>query len=107
MPHYMIQAAYSADALAAMAKNPQDRSLAIAPAVEAAGGRIKAAYFSFGEYDAVCIVELPDNASAAAFAIAGGASGGLKAMKTTPLLTMEEGLAAMQKSGSLGYQPPG
>jgi uncharacterized protein with GYD domain len=107
MPHYLIQAAYSADALAAMSKNPQDRALAIAPVIEAAGGQIEAAYFSFGEYDIVCIVELPDNVSAAAFAIAGGSSGAAKAMKTTPLLTIEEGLAAMTKSGSLGYHPPG
>jgi uncharacterized protein with GYD domain len=107
MPHYLIQAAYSPEALAALSKNPQDRAQAIAPAIEAAGGRIVDAYYSFGEYDIVCIVEMPDNVSAAAFAIAGGSSGSAKAMKTTPLLTIEEGLAAMQKSGSLGYQPPG
>ena len=107
MPHYLVQAAYSAEALAAMGKNPQDRASAIGPVVEAAGGQIEAAYFSFGDYDVVCIVELPDNASAAAFAIAGGGSGALKALKTTPLLTMEEGVEAMRKSGSLGYQPPG
>jgi uncharacterized protein with GYD domain len=107
MPHYMIQGAYSPEALAALSKNPQNRAQAIAPAIEAAGGHIEAAYFSFGEYDIVCIVEMPDNASAAAFAIAGGSSGAVKAMKTTPLLTIEEGLAAMQKSGSIGYQPPG
>ena len=107
MPHYLLQAAYSTEALAALSKNPQDRTAAVGPAIEAAGGRIEAAYFSFGDYDIVCIVEMPDNASAAAFAIAGGASGSVKSMKTTPLLSVEEGLEAMQKSGTLGYQPPG
>jgi uncharacterized protein with GYD domain len=42
--------------------------------VESAGGRLEAYYFAFGPHDAVAIVELPDNVSAAALSIA--ASGG-------------------------------
>ena len=52
-------------------------------------------------------VELPDNTTAASLAIGVAGTGSLKAFKTTPLLTAEEGLAAMQAAGQLDYQPPG
>ena len=53
------------------------------------------------------IVEMPDNVSAAAFALAIAAGGSLKAVKTTPLLSMEEALSAMKKAGTSGYKPVG
>jgi uncharacterized protein with GYD domain len=61
---------------------------------------------AFGEYDAVVLIEGGDNVSAAACSIAVSASGAFKALKTTPLLTVEESLAAMTKAGTLGYKPP-
>jgi uncharacterized protein with GYD domain len=107
MPHYLVQAAYTSEAMAAMTKNPSNRTEAVKGALQALGGRIEAAYFSFGEYDIAAIVELPDNVSAAAFAIGSASKGHIKAMKTTPLLTIEEGLEAMSKGGSLDIAPPG
>jgi hypothetical protein len=53
------------------------------------------------------IMEMPDHVSAAAFSLAAAAGGALKAIKTTPLLTIEEGIAAMQKAAGAGYRPPG
>jgi uncharacterized protein with GYD domain len=107
VPHYLLQAAYTPDAWAAQLKNPQDRSEAIRPAIERSGGKIECAYISFGEYDIVLVVEMPDNVSAAAFSIAAAAGGAVKAIKTTPLMTMEEGIAAMRKGAAAGYRPPG
>jgi hypothetical protein len=43
----------------------------------------------------------------AAFALAAAASGAAKVMKTTPLMTIEEGIEAMRKAGGTGYRPPG
>ncbi len=83
MPHYMIQAAYTPEAWAGLAKQPQDRSRAIRPMVKNLKGRVVSFYNSFGDYDAVVIVELPDNEAAAAIAIAASAGGALKAIKTT------------------------
>ena len=68
--------------------------------------RIDAGYISFGEYDVTAIVEFPDNVSAAAFSISAAATGGLKAFKTTPLMTMAEGEQAMQKASGSSYRPP-
>ena len=107
MPHYLIQAAYSTEAMAALTKNPQNRFEMIKGLLKNMGGRLEAGYFAFGEYDVAMIVELPDNTTAASLAIGVAGTGSLKAFKTTPLLTAEEGLAAMQAAGQLDYQPPG
>ena len=102
MAYYLIQAAYAADAWAALVKKPQNRVEAIRPAVEKLGGRIEGAWFCFGDYDIVLICRMPDNLSAAAFSVAAAAGGALRALKTTPLLTTEEGLEVMKKAGGVG-----
>ena len=107
MPHYLLQVAYTPDAWAAQLKSPQNRIEAIRPAVEGLGGRIECAYIAFGEYDIVAVFEMPDNVSAAAFSMAAAAGGSVKAIKTTPLMTMEEGIAAMRKGAAGGHRPPG
>ena len=106
MPFFMVQASYSVPATAAMIKNPQDRAAAVKPIIERMGGKLHGAWLSFGEYDVVVIAEVPDNVSAAALAMAVGASGGMSAYRTTPLLTMAESIEAMSKAGGVKYKPP-
>lgn len=106
MPFFMVQASYSVPATAAMIKNPQDRAAAVKPIIERMGGKLHGAWLSFGEYDIVVIAEVPDNVSAAALAMAVGASGGMSAYRTTPLLTMAESIEAMSKAGGVKYKPP-
>jgi hypothetical protein len=48
---------------------------------------------------------MPDNVSAAAFAVAVAGGGACKNVKTTPLLSLAEGLEAMKKAGTSGYKP--
>src|SRR5579875_3704884 len=98
VPSYLIQVAYAPEAWTAMIKDPQNRLEAVRPAVEKLGGRFEHAWFSFGDYDLVGVVEMPDNTDAAAFAVAVAAGGACKAFKTTPLLTMQEGVEAMTKA---------
>ncbi len=104
MPLYMYQASYTSEAWAEQLKNPQNRLEQMRPVVEAAGGKLLAFYYAFGEYDVVAIMEAPDNVSISALAIAAG--GALKAGKTTVLMTPEEGLEAMRRAGGTGYRPP-
>jgi uncharacterized protein with GYD domain len=59
-----------------------------------------------GEYDIVGVLELPENTDAAAFAMAVAAGGAARAFKTTPLLSVEEGIEAMRKAREAGYRPP-
>jgi len=106
VPSYLIQVAYTPDAWAAMIKQPQNRLEAVRPVVEKLGGRFEHAWLAFGEYDIIGVVELPDNTNAAAFAMAAAAGGALKAFKTTPLLSVEEGVEAMRKAQEAGYRPP-
>lgn len=106
MAHYMIQAAYTAEGWASLIKSPQDRGEAIRPMIEQLGGKLGAFYLAFGEYDVVGLAEFPDNASAAAFSIAAAAGGAVKGVKTTPLMTVQEGMEAMRKAGGSGYRPP-
>ena len=106
MAFYMIQGAYTAEAMATMAKNPQDRSVPVRELVQKLGGRQISLYFCFGEYDVVVLVELPDDSAATAVAMAAVSPGHLKAYKTTKLFSVEETLEAMRKAGSLAFQGP-
>ncbi len=106
MALYMSQFAYTAEALAVMVKNPQDRSVPVKAMTEKLGGRLIGFYYCFGEYDGVVLSEVPDDTAAAAVAMAVIAPGHLKALKTTKLLTSEEGMEAMRKAGSLEFQRP-
>src|SRR6266849_2425291 len=106
MALYMVQAAYTAEAMATMAKNPQDRSVPVRELVQKLGGRLISLYFCFGEYDVVVLVELPDDTAATAVAMAAVSPGHLKAYKTTKLFTIEETMEAMRKAGSLSFQGP-
>jgi hypothetical protein len=49
---------------------------------------------------------MPDNVSAAGVSIAAAAGGAVKAIKTTPLMTVQESMEAMRKAGQAGYRPP-
>ena len=106
MPFYMIQLGYRPDAWHAQIEHPVNRLEVVNPVVQGLGGRIVDGWLSFGEYDLVAIMEMPDNVSAAAFSIAAEAGGGVTALKTTPLLTMDEAMQALKKAGGTGYKPP-
>jgi uncharacterized protein with GYD domain len=102
MALFMIQAAYTPEAWAAMAKNPQDRREAIRPLAEKVGGKLLDIYFCLGEYDVVVLVEAPDAESAAAMSVGAVSVGHLKSIRTTQLFTADQGLAIMRKAGALG-----
>ena len=106
MALYLAQFAYTAEALATMAKNPQDRSAPVRAVAEKLGGRLISFYFCFGEYDGVGLIELPEHTAASALALAAVSPGHLRAYKTTKLFTVEETMEAMRKAGSLAFQGP-
>ena len=70
------------------------------------GGKLEAFYYSFGEYDGVAIVELPDDTAATATILAALAPGHLKSSRTTRLMSVEETMEAMRKAGSATYAGP-
>ena len=105
MPHYLHQVAYSREGWEALLQKPQDRIEAVRPAIEKLGGKIKTAYFAFGDYDVLLITEMPDNVNAAGIAMAFAGGGACKAVQTTPLLSVEEAIEAMKKATQSGYRP--
>jgi uncharacterized protein with GYD domain len=89
-----------------MLQNPQDRIAVVAKAVENLGGSVVGGWLSFGDYDTVAILEMPDDVTAAAFSMAVAAGGACKSVKTTPLLSVEEGIEAEKKATKAGYVAP-
>jgi uncharacterized protein with GYD domain len=106
MALYAQQIAYTPVAWAALLKAPENRLEALQRVVERLGGQIVDGWFTLGEYDVLVICELPDNVSAVALDMAVAAGGALKAVKTTPLLTFDDGLDAMRKARESAYTPP-
>ena len=107
MALYMYQVSYTSDSWAAQVKKPEDRIEALKPVVRKLGGKIESAYYTFGDYDIVLIASMPDNGTAAAMSIAASAGGALKSIRTTPLMTIREGMTAMRKAKKSTYTPPG
>jgi uncharacterized protein with GYD domain len=106
MALYLVQFAYTAEALATMAKNPQDRSVPSRELIEKLGGRMIGFYFCFGEYDGIALYEATDDTTATAISMAAISPGHLKASHTTKLFTVEETMEAMRKAGGLTFQGP-
>ena len=108
MALYMYQFAYTSESWAAQIKKPQNRIEAVArTATEAAGGRFIGGWLSLGEYDGVIIADMPSLESMAAIALAVAAGGSMRAGKTTPLMSGEQGVEALKKASTVAktYQP--
>jgi uncharacterized protein with GYD domain len=108
MPYYLLQVAYTPESFKAMLASPSDRKAAAAKVTEAAGAKLHQFFFAFGKYDAILIVEAPDDSAVAGAMMAVAASGGFSAGATTKLLTTEEAMEAMKVGAKVAavYKPP-
>jgi uncharacterized protein with GYD domain len=105
MPKFLVEASYTLDGVKGVQRaGGSARRDAVAAVAESVGGRLESFHFGFGDRDAYVILDLPDNESAAAVALAVNASGGATA-RTIVLLTPEEVDAAAKRS--VDYRPPG
>ena len=107
MPLYLSRFNYTTDAMKELLKQPQDRSVAAREMADSLGGKLVGFWYAFGEFDGVFLMEAPDNASAAAVAMAVGAAGAVSDVETTVLLDMDEAQDAMRKAAAATYRPPG
>ena len=104
MPRYLVQATYSTEGVKGLLKEGgRNRQQAVESLLASLGGKLEAYYFGFGESDVYSIVELPDNVSAAALAVAVNATGTVR-LRTTVLLTVDEMDAASKMA--VDYRPP-
>ena len=107
MPLYLTRFSYTRDAIKALLDHPQDRTAPARELADSLGGKLLGFWYAFGEFDGVFLMAAPDNASAAAVAMATGASGALSDVETTVLLDMDEAQDAMRKAAAATYRPPG
>ena len=108
MAYFLIQATYKPESWANQIENPRNAEDRIRPAIQALGGRLDALYYAFGESDVVGIAEFPSNDAAGAFSVMITAAGAVKSVKTTPLMTVNEGMEMMKKAGQVAgkYKAP-
>ena len=106
MPIYMTRNVYSAEAMSNMVNSADGRKEKIANHIEQAGGKLLDYYFCFGEFDGVCIYEMPDGDSALSVLAAVHAMGFVTRMETTELFTSEEAARAFKKAKGIEISPP-
>ncbi|WP_020577144.1 GYD domain-containing protein [Actinopolymorpha alba] len=105
MPKYLVQARYTADGVKGLLKEGGTARVEAAKnATSSAGGTLESYYFAFGQDDVYLVVDLPDNATAAALSLAIAATGAVHT-KSTVLLTPGEVDEASKKK--ISYQAPG
>jgi uncharacterized protein with GYD domain len=90
---------------AALLRKPVNRVEAVRPAVEKLGGKVEGAWFAVGESEPIVLLDMPDNISAASFAIAAAGGGTVKSYKTTPLMSIDDGIEALKRGAKSGYKP--
>jgi uncharacterized protein with GYD domain len=102
----MYQASYTSEAVAAMIREPQDRTEVARTAIEAVGGKIVAVGYPFGEYDVVIVFEAPDETAAASVALTAAGGGAIKTSKTNRMLSAPEWIESLRKAQGVPYRPP-
>ena len=105
MSLYMYQAGYTSESVASLIEDPQDRIEKVAKEFAAMGARVITGGYPLGEYDVLVVYEAPDDATAAALALAIAAGGATRSAKTTRLLTGEEWIKSLQAARRFGYTP--
>ena len=107
MPKYLLEVNQTLDG--AKGLRAEGGTSRVAPAtalVESLGGRVESFHFALGHTDAYVVIDLPNNSSAAAGALAVNIGGGATA-RTVALLTaaeVDESVAAGKNATS---RPPG
>jgi len=105
MPKYLIRASYNPEGIQGLLKEGgAGRREAVEKLAASLGGTMESFYFAFGFDDVFTVVDLPDNASAAAASLIASAAGAVRT-NVTVLLSPEEVDQATRKSPE--YRAPG
>jgi len=108
MAHYLIEVGYTPQAWNSQIDAQASVVDRITPAIKACNGKIESIYYAFGDCDLVGIMDFKTPEDAAAFALAVTSSGALRSYKTTPLLTVDQGIESMKRAAVArqSYTPP-
>ena len=107
MAKYMFRTNYTQSGLKGLlAEGGSGREAALRQTVESVGGTLEGFYYALGDCDLYLIADVPDEATATALALNIAAAGALT-VQTTVLLSAQDIDAAVAKSKSVQYRPPG
>jgi uncharacterized protein with GYD domain len=101
MPIFITQGRYTAAAVKGMVEHAEDRAKAVADLFEHIGGKLLAFYVTFGEYDWLSIVEVPDAETELAALLAGMSKGAVSDMRTMLAVTPDSFRQACETAGKL------
>ena len=107
MPRYMTLFTFEGETLKAFMKKPTDRAAVVGQAAQSVGGRLEAYYWMFGQHDGLAILEMPDSATAARFAITVTSTGAFTHLETHELFSSDEVLELMRGTQGVEYAAPG
>jgi len=104
----MIEVGYTSESWNSQIQSQANVVDRISPALKACGAKLECIYYAFGEVDLVGIIDFKTPEDAAAFALAVGSGGALRLFRTTPLLSVEQGMTSMRKAETVrkAYAPP-
>ncbi len=107
MAKYMFRTNYTQSGLVGLlAEGGSGREAALRATVESVGGSLEGFYYAFGDCDLYLIADVPHETAATALALNIAAAGALT-VQTIVLLSAQDIDAAVAKSKSVQYRPPG
>jgi uncharacterized protein with GYD domain len=108
MAHYLIEVGYTPQSWNAQVDTQPNVVERITPALKACGAKLECIYYAFGEVDLIGIIDFKTAEDAAAFALGVTSSGALRTYRTTPLLSVDQGMESMKKAAEVRkvYAPP-
>ncbi len=109
MPIFITQGRYTREAIKGMIVKPEDRADAVGRVMAKAGGKLIGYYLTFGDYDFLCIGEMPSETQMAAVLLAAGGGGGITGLRTMLAMTSVEAKGAFAAAGDLapGFKSAG
>jgi uncharacterized protein with GYD domain len=105
MPKYLVHATYTAEGAKGLLKSGgTSRRKAVEELLASLNGKLEAFYFTFGDEDAILIIDLPDQVAASAIGLVVAASGTIRT-RSTVLIPPEEVDQAVRRE--VHFHPPG
>src|SRR3954452_11809200 len=108
MAHYLIEVGYTPQSWSTQIDTKANVVDRLTPSLKALGAKLECIYYSFGDVDLVAVVDFKRPEDAAGFALAVGSSGALRMYRTTPLLSVDQGIESHRKAEDIRktYSPP-
>lgn len=105
MPKFLVQASYTVQGTNGLLKSGgSSRLKAVEELLGSLGGKLEAFYFTFGDEDAILIIDVPSTEAALAIAMRVRATG-MVSSKMVPLIALDEVDRATKRE--VAFRPPG